>query len=177
MLDVDRGDHVDPGVEKLLDILPSFLVARTRDVSVRELIHQGDLRPAGEDRVQIHLFEGDPAVRQLGAGDDFEAVEQRAGQPASVRLSERDHHIGSAFGPAMSFAEHGVGLADAGRGSEVNPQVPTSRPSRRAAGRRRPLRAPWAVVVRPAGLYPAVAVSHFPARSFSATKPASSLSR
>ena len=47
VLDVDRGDHVDPGVEQFLHVLPALLVARSGHVGVRELVHQGDLRDAG----------------------------------------------------------------------------------------------------------------------------------
>jgi hypothetical protein len=73
---------------------------------------------AGEHRVQVHLLEGRPAVLQPGAGDDLEPVEQRAGLRAPVRLGERHHHVGAAFGPPVPLTEHGVGLADAG-GAEI----------------------------------------------------------
>src|SRR5208282_2038654 len=85
VLDVDGGDHVNPGIENLLDVLPSLLVARTWDVRVRELIDQGDLRAPGEYGVQVHLLEARAAVLQPGPGDGFDAVEQRAGMRTSVR--------------------------------------------------------------------------------------------
>ena len=77
-------------------------------------------------------------------GDVLQAVEQGGGQRAPVRLGERHHDVGAALGPAMALAEHGVGLADPGRGSEVDPQVPASRP---AAGAARPVGA-YPVVIR-----------------------------
>ena len=132
VLDVDRGDHVDAGVEELLDVLPALLVRRTRDVGVRELVDERDLRAAGQHRVQVHLLEDGPAVGHRPARDDLQPVEQGGGQRAPVRLGERHHDVGAAFGPAMPLAEHGVGLADSGRGSEVDPQVPASRPGRRS---------------------------------------------
>ena len=46
VLDVQRRDDVDPGVEQLLDVLPALLVARARDVRVRELVDERDLRAA-----------------------------------------------------------------------------------------------------------------------------------
>ena len=63
-----------------------------------------------------------------------------------MRFGEPHHDVGAAFGAAVPLAEHGVALADAGRGSEVDPQVPASRP---AAG----------VALR-AGAYAAVVLSH-----------------
>ena len=126
VLDVDRGDHVDPGVEQFLDVLPALLVARPGHVGVRELVHQGDLRAAGEHRVHVHLLERRPAVLQRGPGHDLQAVEQRAGLRAPVRLGEPHHDVGAAFGPAVPLAEHGVGLAHARRGTQVDPQRPRS---------------------------------------------------
>jgi hypothetical protein len=44
MLDVDGSEHIDAGIEQLLDVLPALLVARWRiaaaDVGVGELIDQ-----------------------------------------------------------------------------------------------------------------------------------------
>src|ERR1700722_6281896 len=64
-----------------------------------------------------------------------------------VRFGERHHHVGAAFGPAVPLTEHGVRLTDAGRGSEVDPQVPPSRPVTGTA--------------RSVGVHPAVVISHF----------------
>ena len=46
VLDVERRDDVDAGVEQLVDVLPALLVARARDVRVRELVDERDLGPA-----------------------------------------------------------------------------------------------------------------------------------
>ena len=124
---------------------------------MRELVHQRDVRMAGEHRVHVHLFEGGPAVLQPGTRDDFQALEQGGGMRAAVRLGERHHHVGAALGAAVPLAEHGVGLADAGRGSEVDPQVPAPRT---AAGTSR--------LARFSGAYPVVAFRHFRPVSFSA---------
>ena len=40
VLDVDGGDHVDPGVEDLVDVLPALFVASVPNVRVRELVDQ-----------------------------------------------------------------------------------------------------------------------------------------
>ena len=127
------GDHVDAGVEQLLDVLPALLVPRAGDVGVRELVDERDLRAPGEHRVDVHLLERRAAVRQLGRGDDLQPVEQRGGLRPAVRLDERDHHVGAALRAAVPLAEHGVRLADPGGGAEVDPQVPASRPGGLAA--------------------------------------------
>ena len=62
VLDVQRRDHGDPGVEERLDVLPALLVARARDVRVGELVDERDLGPAGDDRVDVHLLERRAAV-------------------------------------------------------------------------------------------------------------------
>ena len=53
MLTVD--DHVDAGVEDLLDILPALLVDGAGRVRVRELVDEGDLGMPREDGLDIHL--------------------------------------------------------------------------------------------------------------------------
>ena len=40
MLDVDRGQNIDAGVEQFLDILPAFRMPAARGVAVREFVHQ-----------------------------------------------------------------------------------------------------------------------------------------
>ena len=44
VLDVDRRDHGDAGVEQLLDVLPALGVLAARGVGVGELVDQHDLR-------------------------------------------------------------------------------------------------------------------------------------
>jgi hypothetical protein len=72
-----------------------------------------------------------------------------------VRFGEPHHDVGTAFGAAVPLTEHGVALTYAGRGSEVDPQVPASWPvtgTARSAG----------------GAYPAVVISHVRPVSFCA---------
>ena len=68
MLDVDRGVDVDAGGQQLLHILPALLVARAGGVGVGQFVHQGDLRLAGQDRVEIHLRQRHPLVDDLPCG-------------------------------------------------------------------------------------------------------------
>jgi hypothetical protein len=55
VLDVDGGDHVDPGVEDLVDILVALLVARALCVRMSELVDESELRSAADDGVRVHL--------------------------------------------------------------------------------------------------------------------------
>ncbi len=69
VLDVDRGDDVDPGVEQILDVLVALGVAAAGGVGVGQLVDQADGRPAGQDGVEVHLAEGDAAILdRRGAG-------------------------------------------------------------------------------------------------------------
>ena len=88
---------------------------------------------AGQDRVDVHLGERGAAVGDLAPRHDLQAVEQVGGVLAAVGLDEPDDDVGAALGSAVALAEHGVGLADARRRAEVDPQLPathgTSSPS------------------------------------------------
>src|SRR6185437_7939947 len=127
VLDVDGGDHVDARVQQLGDVLPALFVPRTRHVGVRELVDKRDLRLAGEDRVDVHLFPLAAAVAHLLARDDLKPVEQHRRLGPRVRLGEGDHHVRPAFRPPVPFREHGERLADTGSGTQVDPQLPARR--------------------------------------------------
>ena len=94
MLDVERRDDVDAGVEQLLDVLPALLVARARDVRVRELVDERDLRLAGEDRVDVHLLERRAAVLDRSPRDDLEVADLLGGLRPAVGLDEADDDVG-----------------------------------------------------------------------------------
>ena len=69
VLDVDRGDHGDAGVEKLLDVLPAFGVLAARGVGVGELVDQHHLRVAAQHRLDVELGEaGCRGIRCSWAG-------------------------------------------------------------------------------------------------------------
>ena len=115
------------------------------------------------------------AVLQPGPGDGFQAVEQRDGLRARVRLGEPHDDVGATLGAAVPLAEHGVGLAHPGRGSQVNPQMTTPRPGPGGAGSTRARIRPAEPPPSPPGLpgpppppapQPAVTVSHVRPVSF-----------
>jgi hypothetical protein len=120
VLDVDRGEHGDPGGQQPLDVLPALLVARAGDVGVRELVDERDLWRAGEDRVHVELGELAAAVDDRTPRHDLEADQQRVGPGPLVRLDQADDDVGAALDAPVRLAEHRERLADAGCGAEVD---------------------------------------------------------
>ena len=120
VLDVDRRDHVDAGVEQHLDVLPALGVARARHVGVRQLVDQRHVRPPGEHGVEIHLLEGGPPVLDHVAGDHLDFADLLGGVRPAVRLDVADHDVGAALLAAAALVEHGERLAHARRGPEVD---------------------------------------------------------
>src|SRR5580658_8283038 len=58
VLDVDRGDDVDPRDEDFQDILPPLAIpARSRHVRMGQLVDQDDLRPSAQYRVEVHFLQ------------------------------------------------------------------------------------------------------------------------
>ena len=57
VLDVDRGIDVDAVREQFLDVEIALGVAAARRVGMGELVDQRDLRPARDQRVEVHLLE------------------------------------------------------------------------------------------------------------------------
>ena len=93
VLDVDRGVDVDAAAQQLLDIEITFRMAAAFDVGMRELVDQNDLRPAGDDGVEIHLLEPLALVLHAPARNDLEAFEQRLGLLAAVGLDDADDDV------------------------------------------------------------------------------------
>ena len=132
VLDVQRGDDVDPGGQQLLHVLPALGVLRPRHVGVRELVDQRDLRVAGQHRGQVHLLEHRAAVADRGPRDDLQPGQQRRGVHPPVRLGERHHQVGASFLAPVALVEHGVRLAGPGRRGKVDPQPAPAVPARAA---------------------------------------------
>ena len=127
VLHVDRGEHVDTGCEQLVDILPALGMAARRRVGVRQLIYQEHGRGAFERRVQVELLQLAPAIVDLLAPQDLQALQQCRGFAAAVRLDHADHHVQSFAPQPPRLEQHGVSLPHAGRGTEEDPQFATAR--------------------------------------------------
>jgi hypothetical protein len=115
-------------------IWPALGVARAGDVGVREFVDDGDLGLAREDRVDVHLAELVAPVVHDPAGYRGQATEQFGRLLPAVRLDEPDHHVRAALGPPAGLAEHRERLADARRGTEIDPQFAAAGPVRMRTG-------------------------------------------
>ena len=133
MLDVDRGVDVDAAAQQFLDVEIALGMAAAGRVGVRELVDQHDLRPAGEDGVEVHLLERLALVLDAPARNDLEAFEQRLGLLAAVGLDDADDDVVAVLLARAGLLQHLVGLADAGRGTDEDPELADAPSSRRAA--------------------------------------------
>ena len=88
---------------------------------------------AFEHGIEIHLLEVRSPVLHRPAGDHLEVVDQLLGALPPVALDEPDDHVGAALLAAATLAQHGVGLADPGGGTQVDAE-PSGRPSTDSTG-------------------------------------------
>src|SRR3974390_1682437 len=124
VLDIDRCIDVDATVQNFFDIEVTLGMPATRSIRMRKLVHQRDLRPARDDRVQIHLVEQTTFVVDPFARDGLQAYEKRLGLLAAVRLDHADDDIVAVSLPRAGGLQHGVSLAHAGSGSHEDAQLP-----------------------------------------------------
>ena len=82
VLDVDGGIDVDAVVQDLLHVEVALGMTAAGRVGVGKLVDKHDLRPAGENGVDVHLLEPSPLVLHASARDDLEALEQGLASPS-----------------------------------------------------------------------------------------------
>ena len=121
VMDVDRRDHVDPGGEELLDVLPTMRVARPGGVRMSELVDHRDLRAASQDGVDVHLL-GRCAIGIAPARRDLQTAGLRRHLLPAMRVDGGEHHVRPASTPAAGLVEHRERLAHARRVPDVDPQ-------------------------------------------------------
>ena len=92
-------------------------------IGVGKLVDEDDARMAGDDGIEVHFLDRLAVVDNGFAGNDFEALEQGFGLLASMGLDYADDHIDALLALCLGVLEHFVGLADAGRGADENPQL------------------------------------------------------
>src|SRR6185437_1321968 len=100
-------------------VLVAAPVAAAGDVGVGDLVDDGDLRLALEDRLQVHLLDGDAAVLEGLAGDGGQTGDERRRLGAAMRLHEAEHHVDAAPLERVRLLQHAVGLPDPGREPDV----------------------------------------------------------
>ena len=125
VLDVHRRDDVDPGVEQILDVLPTFGVIGARGVGVGQLVDQGHLGVTPQEGPDVHLVELDPAVVHLPTRYLGQALGHPGGHGAPVGLQQSDDDVHAIVLQPLALLEHGTGFADPGGGPEQHPESPT----------------------------------------------------
>jgi hypothetical protein len=126
VLDVDRRDDAEPALQEVLDVLPSFLMARARGVRVGELVDEDEVGRGGQDRVRVHLPQLDAPVGDAPPRRHREPVGQGRGLRPSVGLHDADEDAAAGVRQPVPLLKHGVGLAGPGRGPEKH-MKPSSR--------------------------------------------------
>jgi hypothetical protein len=118
VLDVERGNDVDLRGEKFLNVFIAFAVAAAGNVGVGEFVDEDDAGAAGEDGVNIHLFERSAFVIDFPAGDGFELGGEFLDTLAAVSFDDADDDVFATAFAAEGFAQHAVGFADTGSVTE-----------------------------------------------------------
>ena len=124
VLDIDGGIDVDAAVQQLFNVEIAFGVAAARHIGVGKLVDENELRPAGDDGVEVHLVEPLAFVLDGPARNDFEAVQQGLGLFAAVGLHHAYDDIVAVFFSGPSLLQHFIGFADAWRGTHEDLQLP-----------------------------------------------------
>src|SRR5262245_7815575 len=104
----------------MLDILVTSFVPGTRNVGMRELVDDRDLGMTRQDRVEVHLLEGCPAVCDFLEGYNFEVGDKRLGLGPPVGFDKSEHHVSALVAEFPRLLEHTIGLTYASRGADIN---------------------------------------------------------
>ncbi len=123
VLDVERREHVDAVGEKLVDVLPALRMARARDVGVRELVDEDQRGMPANRAVQIELGELSPLILDPGGRQHLEALQQRLGFLAAMRLDDADDDILALGAQRLRRGQHCIRLPDTGRCAKVDAQT------------------------------------------------------
>ena len=138
MLDVDRRDDVDPGVEQLLDVLPALLVAASPGRWCARA--RRPARPSG-CRASTASTSISVERRRRGSSSSRRGTTSRPSSSSAVCArpcvsTKPDDDVGAALEPPVALAEHGEVLPDARRGAEVDAQPPAAHASPQPAAMR-----------------------------------------
>ena len=135
MLDVERRPDVDAGGEQLLNVLPALGMTAVGSVGVSELVDNDQLGLARQRSVEIEFLDRAAVILDLAPRQDFEPMNERACLGAAMSLDEPDDHVDAFVLEPPRVLQHGVGLADAGRGAEEHFQPARSLPAERGKKR------------------------------------------
>lgn len=97
MLNIDRRDHTDTGIQYIHDILPTLFVLTAFDIGMSQFVNDDNFRMDTENRLQVHLFDLFSFIKYLAAGDDRQSFHQclRLDSPMCFYITDLD--IDTAF--------------------------------------------------------------------------------
>ena len=125
VLHVHRGDDADPLVEQRDHVLPALGPSGPGDVGVRQLVHDDDLRPPGDDGLDVHLLERHAAVLDAASGEPTSRSRTCASVSARPWVSTKPTTT-STPRPLRAWAsvEHPERLPHSGRRADVHLESP-----------------------------------------------------
>ncbi len=136
--DAHRADHINPGFEQFLDVLPASRVDGARSVAMGDVVDER--HPGGSLQQGLDLHGEAGALRRLRrpVGEHLQPGEQGLRLGAPPGLGQTHHRVHPALGEVMDLLQGGVGLAHPGDGPHVHPQPASSHPGPPASRRTRP---------------------------------------
>jgi hypothetical protein len=126
VLDVDGGNHFNPGIEQPFDVLPSLGVTGTVGVGVGQFVYEGDLRAPGQDRVNVQLLGNVVALWEPFGGNDLKDGKPGNRLRAVVGNDQAGNYVRPALQPPPALLEHGAGFAHARGGTQVDAELAPS---------------------------------------------------
>ena len=117
-----------PCFQQLFDILVALGVAAAGDIGVRQLVDQDEAGSPLERSVDVELAQDAIDVDRWLARQDLEALEQRLGFLAAMRLDDADDDIHALFQLGAGRLQHLVGLADPRRSTHEDLELADAPP-------------------------------------------------
>ena len=113
MLDIQRADDVDAGVENLQHVLIALFVPRAGHVGVGQFVDDDHFRLACQDGVEIHLFDVQTAIGNFSRGTTS-SPSSKADVSTRPWVSTNPTTTSTpAFLQGVGLFQHAIGLADA----------------------------------------------------------------
>ena len=147
VLDVHGGDDVDAGVEQLVDVLPALRVAAAGTLVWASSSTSATAGRRARGRRRHPSPAAHVPVSQPPARHDLQVTDLSRRPRSAVGLDKSDHDVGAAVGGRAALVQHGVGLAHARCGAEVQAQRPPAGPGGAVGGRG----GTWVAATRRAG--------------------------
>ena len=93
VLDIERGINPNPGVQKFLDILPSFGMAAADDIGMGQFIDENQRRSSGQRRVEVEFGERGSSILDITDLQRLQSFQQSHRLRPCVGLDITDDHI------------------------------------------------------------------------------------